>query len=428
MTKTEVETKKMDTTEKKQDNGTQTISTSDTGKTEESSTVVPDDAAAKKGHKKHCKKNKEKRHTNSKKGRKNKRKKSESRDSDSSSEESSSDSDSEETESDSSSDESESTEPRAKSRRHKRSSTIRKKTKRRSHAKNDSSSEDESSESTSTSSDERRAKRRGKAKLPARSRKQRRARRKSQHTPEDSEDSSGETGSKTAKIKALKAENKLLKAARKSKSASKKKNKKPQQLKARFKRVDYLWDEETHRFKLQDTVDDSDEAAYDKYAFTVRRCFDWEHKYIDTVVDIKSKPLKDALHDVMEGVSGISMVVKEPSVDPNMLFLFLEEMRSHTKELKKTSKSSKTKKAKAAAAAKAQHLKLLVKYIDKDYADIKKTLYPLLQNTTISFDLLWALYKPNSIVFSPTYGDTEEPRAFKIEYAYKREYSMELSL
>ena len=209
-------------------------------------------------------------------------------------------------------------------------------------------------------------------------------------------------------------------AMAKPKHAESKKNKcgpKP-----RFKRVDHVWDEDNHRWKQQETVKDPNEAMWDKYAFTVRRIFDWEQKYLDTVIDIKSKPLKDSLKHILDGVSGISMAVKTPNVDPNMLFLFLEEMKSYATELKAAKKDSKDRKSRNLHAAKADHLNLLIKYIDKDYADTKKTLHPLLDSKTISFDLLWALFKPNSIIFSPTYGDTDEPRAFKIEYAYKQSH------
>ena len=37
----------------------------------------------------------------------------------------------------------------------------------------------------------------------------------------------------------------------------------------------------------------------------------------------------------------------------------------------------------------------------------------------ITFELLWALFKPNTIACCPTYGDQDQPRAFKIEYAVK---------
>ena len=102
-----------------------------------------------------------------------------------------------------------------------------------------------------------------------------------------------------------------------------------------------------------------------------------------------------------------------------MLFLYLEEMRAHMKELKASSKSEKKKKVKKAIILKAAHVKVLVKYLDKDYAETKKTLYPLLESNTITFDLIWALFKSNEIAYCPTYSNPDEPRAFKIEYATK---------
>ncbi|KAJ5414772.1 hypothetical protein N7509_001399 [Penicillium cosmopolitanum] len=196
------------------------------------------------------------------------------------------------------------------------------------------------------------------------------------------------------------------------------KRKKPAS-KVAFKRVDQLWDTTIHKYKLTETVDDPDANEWDQYIFTVRRKFNWENKYLDTVVDIKSKYLRDALAKVMDGVKGVSLVQETAVVDPNMLFLYLEETRQCMKDLRKQSRREKKKKARKAAANKAAHLKVLIKYLDTDYADIKKTLYPLLEVNTITFDLLWALYKPNTIAYCPTYGNSDEPRAFKMEYAIK---------
>lgn len=117
--------------------------------------------------------------------------------------------------------------------------------------------------------------------------------------------------------------------------------------------------------------------------------------------------------------SGVSFAEETPTIDPNMLFLYLEETRAHMKELKSASKTEKKKKAKKIAATKAGHIKVLIKYLDKDYAEIKKTLYPSLESNTITFDLLWALFKSNEIAYCPTYSNPDEPRAFKIEYATK---------
>ncbi|KAJ6171780.1 hypothetical protein N7470_000847 [Penicillium chermesinum] len=196
------------------------------------------------------------------------------------------------------------------------------------------------------------------------------------------------------------------------------KKKKPAS-KVAFKRIDQLWDNSLHRFRLSETLEDEYADQYDQYIFTVRRKFNWENKYQETVVDIKSKPLREALAKVMDGVKGVSLVQEPAIVDPNMLFLYLEETRQHMKELKKQSRSDKKRKARKAAATKAAHMKVLVKYLDTDYADTKKALYPLLEANMITFDLLWALYKPNTIAYTQTYGNADEPRAFKIEYATK---------
>ena len=187
--------------------------------------------------------------------------------------------------------------------------------------------------------------------------------------------------------------------------------------KAAFVRVDRIWDTNRHNYVLKETAEDPDVGEYDQYVFQVRRKFDWENKYLNTVLDIKSKALKEALKHVMNEVKGVSFAEETPVVDPNMIFLYLEEIRTYMKELKKLGKTEKKKKGRIPATTKAIHVKVLVKYLDKDYAETKKTLYPLLENNTITFDLLWALFKSNEIAYSSTYGNTDEPRAFKIEYA-----------
>jgi hypothetical protein len=53
-----------------------------------------------------------------------------------------------------------------------------------------------------------------------------------------------------------------------------------------------------------------------------------------TVVDIKSKLIKEALNEIMEGVKGVSLVEETPAVDPNLLFLYLEDLRKSYKALK----------------------------------------------------------------------------------------------
>lgn len=141
------------------------------------------------------------------------------------------------------------------------------------------------------------------------------------------------------------------------------------------------------------------------------------------MIDIKSKLLKEALNDVMDGVKGVSLVEESPAVDPNLLFLYLEDLRKIYEDLKYKKVTGKDKKSKKKLKklnkTKRKHIKVLLKYLDQDYASTKKTLYPMLESGLITFDLLWALFKPNTLAYTTTYGSVDEPRAFKIELAEK---------
>lgn len=92
-------------------------------------------------------------------------------------------------------------------------------------------------------------------------------------------------------------------------------------IKEGFKRVDQVWDNATHNFKLQATAESSSETKYDGFCFHVRRTFDWEGKYKATCVDIKSKALRECLQSVIGNPKGISLVDETPKLDPNILFL-----------------------------------------------------------------------------------------------------------
>ncbi len=43
----------------------------------------------------------------------------------------------------------------------------------------------------------------------------------------------------------------------------------------------------------------------------------------------------------------------------------------------------------------------------------------MLENGLITFDLIWALWKPNTLAFTSTYGSPDQPRVFKVEMAEK---------
>ncbi|EEY22350.1 conserved hypothetical protein [Verticillium alfalfae VaMs.102] len=158
--------------------------------------------------------------------------------------------------------------------------------------------------------------------------------------------------------------------------------------------------------------DDSDSTVDDK----IRRVFDFEGKYKSTTVDVKSKLLRECLQDVIGNIKGVSL----PCL---ILCSYLDDLRVYSKELKTSEPPGETKrarqKARKHAKEKRRHLKVLLGYLDKDYAQVKKSLYPMLENGLITFELLWALWKPNTLAYTATYGSEDEPRVFKVEAAEK---------
>jgi len=173
-----------------------------------------------------------------------------------------------------------------------------------------------------------------------------------------------------------------------------------------------------HRYILKKSSEHIEADEYAQYIFNVRRKFNWKNKHMNICLDIMSKSLKIALRHIMKKVKDISLEEDLLFVDSNMIFLFLEDLRVYMKNLRAQSNVEKKKKKIKEIALKTRHLKVLIKYLDKDYDEIKKFLYFLLESKKITFDLLWALFKSDEIVYTSTYDTLSESRTFKIEYVY----------
>jgi hypothetical protein len=187
-----------------------------------------------------------------------------------------------------------------------------------------------------------------------------------------------------------------------------------------FKRIDQVWDITLRDYKLvESTAEQKDEFDC---VFTVRRKFDWDGRHKETQVDIKSKVLRNALQAVFKECKGISLVEEVPQIDPRTLFHYYGELQTYVKKtLKpKLKRAKRTKKRKLLTQEIAQ-CKLLLGYVDEDYAATRKALKPMLKAGTITYDLCWALFKPNTIAFAPTYSNKDDPRCFKVDVTYEYE-------
>ena len=66
-----------------------------------------------------------------------------------------------------------------------------------------------------------------------------------------------------------------------------------------------------------------------------------------------------------------------------------------------------------------EYLDLLISFIKTTYISTTERLEPLLKNREITYDLLWALFKPNLEVYT-TYPGTSELRCVKYNYSEEK--------
>jgi hypothetical protein len=66
-----------------------------------------------------------------------------------------------------------------------------------------------------------------------------------------------------------------------------------------------------------------------------------------------------------------------------------------------------------------QHLDLLINHIREDYATITNRLVSLFENDEITYDLLWAIYKPSTVLYTTCFG-TGKPRCVMYDYGEEK--------
>jgi hypothetical protein len=187
-----------------------------------------------------------------------------------------------------------------------------------------------------------------------------------------------------------------------------------------FKRVDQVFDMQIHDWKLVES--NTDQKDDFDCVFTVRRRLDWEGKYVETQLDIKSKHLRGALQEVFGDCKSVSLVEDTPQLDPRTLFHYYGELKTYVKTtLKPNLRKAKRSKERRRLKQQMAQCRLLLSYVDEDFTATRKALKPMLKAGTITYDLVWALFKPNTVAFTPTYHNKDDPRCFKVSTVYESE-------
>ncbi|KAJ5343369.1 uncharacterized protein N7506_003193 [Penicillium brevicompactum] len=166
-----------------------------------------------------------------------------------------------------------------------------------------------------------------------------------------------------------------------------------------FKTVKETWDKEACNYKIAEPTESSGCLDdYAEYAFVVRERVDRNSEEVTPYIDIKSEGLRDILRGVLYDIKATSLMEDKPSIEQNILFHFLPELGIYAENMNNLD-----------CELSRQHLRLLIDHLKQAYSAISQRLESMLQHSHITYDLLWALFKPGSHVFATCFG-TKEPR------------------
>jgi hypothetical protein len=179
------------------------------------------------------------------------------------------------------------------------------------------------------------------------------------------------------------------------KGKNKAKAKSEAQSKERIQRLDQLYSKKKRQTYFVPTPKSSAEVEkpgqVSHVVLKVRRIICDKGFPTGTEIDIKSTLFKDALADIFEGIEGLQLNETPPIISPELLFHAREGLASRVKaeEAKETPNK-----------ALVDELGVALQYIAQDYASTQASLASLSEHEEVTFDLLWALFPPNTTVYT----------------------------
>jgi hypothetical protein len=169
----------------------------------------------------------------------------------------------------------------------------------------------------------------------------------------------------------------------------------------KYKRVDHIYDAQIRDWRIVDTTTTC--AGNENWSFIVRRMFTTDGTLKDTLVEMISKPLRQAVKDIfpIRSVITTSTISK---VYVSTLFHYRMELCQYCEKVVERNLEDD-----------AAHMRLLFTFVDAEYKNVHADLQLLLDEHIVTYDFLWALFRPGDIVCTSTYYNEEEPRCFRVE-------------
>ncbi|OLN86698.1 ATPase family AAA domain-containing protein 3B 2 [Colletotrichum chlorophyti] len=166
-------------------------------------------------------------------------------------------------------------------------------------------------------------------------------------------------------------------------------------MQAELKHLEKRWTKKGHGYitepKEDEDIPQDKTNWYEKYALCITRQYDSMNQYITrTSLEINSPGLKDVLRDVIgSSYPGQSYMTSNISVNfpPRSLYHYRHELAEAAADLEPESEG-------------AQHLPLLLDFIDEHFSDAIHNGANLLEQGLISYEHLWTIFRPGCLVYA----------------------------
>ncbi|KAF7532750.1 hypothetical protein G7054_g7709 [Neopestalotiopsis clavispora] len=150
------------------------------------------------------------------------------------------------------------------------------------------------------------------------------------------------------------------------------------------------FDLRTNQTILKKTVKPREKASHStKPLLVVRRIIDHRGHHTGTIVDIKSSSIVEALLDLNESVEGTSLRKTPPTAKPELFFFSREGLEARWQIEKDKDEPDE---------AMVADLKVAIDFVHEEFDAKAKDCDTLFSIGEVSYDVIWALFKPNSLV------------------------------
>lgn len=145
---------------------------------------------------------------------------------------------------------------------------------------------------------------------------------------------------------------------------------------------------------------------WSKFAMCLVRYLDNSNKYVQKIaLQINSQHLKDILRDTIGSFPGVSFQTKDITIDApyRVLLHYKGELEKAGEKLEEGSEAK-------------DHLDLLLDFVYEQFKDTIEETENLLEQGLISYQHLWTIFRPGTIIYAPVFG---QARCFELtNYAY----------